>query len=468
MSWEDTMKNKLQALSKQEVELVHKRTVQILETAGVCVKSKKARDALINAGAIPGEGEIVKIPETLLIKCLETAPKSFVLGGRNPDFDFKLPAKQPRHTMDGIKTSVKDIETGEVRESTKADVTALGRVFQACDTGVVAWNGCTAMDAPAETHSLHEFAAMLKGTSKHFQTELRHEGESRYAVEILRTILGSDDAIRDRKIISLLYCPISPLAHDDSMLDAYLALVDYEIPICVYPMPIIGMTSPASIFSTLCQINAETLSGLVIFQIVKPGIPVIYGCCSGSMDPATGDYVDAPETGLLSMGATAMARHYGLPCQVRGADIDTTATYLMWPDLIQGIGTTHDITSQFELIVIHDEIAKRNYRIMNGIDLSQEKDLTDDIISRGPQGGFLGCKSTSRLVRDWDENYNSKVFSKNLLNTSKEKDPMWSIAHEYVKKIFAGPVIDALPDDVLKKIDEITARADKEFAGSEA
>jgi len=461
------MKIKLNALSEQEIELVHKRTVKILEEAGVCVKSKRAREALLSVGAIAGEDEIIKIPEALLMKSIETAPKSFVLGARNPEYDFKMPADMPGHTMDGIKTEILDMDTGAKRDSTKADVLDLGRIFQSLETASVAWSGCSAMDTQAETHCLHEFAAMIQGTSKHVQTELRHDGESPYAVEILRAILGSDEAIKQRKIISLLYCPISPLAHDDSMMDAYLSLTDYDVPIVAYPMPIIGLTSPSSVFSSLCQINAETLSALVIFQAVKPGLPVIYGCCSGTMDPASGDYVDGPETMLLSMGAVAMARYYDLPCEVRGADIDTIPTYLTWPDLVQGLGTTHDLTFQQELMVIHDEIAKRAYRVMRGIDCSEEKDLTEDIIERGPQGSFLSCKSTRMLVRDFDENYNSKTFSKYLLNNSKEADPMRKIAHNYIKDLLAGPFVDELPNETIQEIDSICDRADKEFSGTE-
>ena len=459
------MKLKLQALSDQEIKKIHECTVKILEETGVFVKSKRAREALLDAGAIAGDNEVVKIPEALLMKSIETAPKSFVLGARNPDHNFKMPAvDKPGHTMDGIKTEILDIDTAEARESTKADVVNLGRIFQSLDTATVAWSGVTAMDTPPETHCLHEFAAMIQGTSKHIQTELRHEGESPYAIEILKAVLGSDEAIREKKIISLLYCPISPLEHDDSMLDAYLAMTEYDVPLVVYPMPIIGLTSPSSVFSSLCQINAETLSGLVIFQAVRPGIPVIYGCCSGTMDPASGDYVDGPETMLLSMGAIAMARHYGLPCEVRGADMDTIPTYLNWPDLVQGLGTTHDNTFQPELMVIHDEIAKKTYRVMNGIDCSEEKDLTDDIIERGPQGSFLSCKSTRLLMRDFDENYNSKTFSKYLLNKSKEKDPMSKLANNYIKELLAGPFVDELPHDTVKKIDSICKAADDEFS----
>ena len=115
-------------------------------------------------------------------------------------------------------------------------------------------------------------AAIIEGTSKHVQFELASPYESKFAIEILRAILGSDEKIRARKIASVLYCPVSPLTQDKNMLDAYLELADYDVPINIYPMPMIGMTSPASIFSTICQINAEVLSAVVLFRNHQAGL----------------------------------------------------------------------------------------------------------------------------------------------------------------------------------------------------
>ena len=53
----------------------------------------------------------------------------------------------------------------------------------------------------------------------------------------------------------------------------------------------IGLTSPASLFSTVVQINAEVLSAVVIFQTARPGWPVIYGAASRAADANT-DLVD--------------------------------------------------------------------------------------------------------------------------------------------------------------------------------
>ena len=66
------------------------------------------------------------------------------------------------------------------------------------------------------------------------------------------------------------------------MCDAYLDLIEYEQPVCIFPMACAGSTGPGSLFSNIVLGNAEAISSLVLFQMAKPGCPLIYGDASGS------------------------------------------------------------------------------------------------------------------------------------------------------------------------------------------
>lgn len=324
------MKFKAEIFSQEEIELVHRKTMELLEKTGVSIKSKKAFRLLAEAGAkVDEETQRVYLTEDRVMEAVRQAPKKFVLAGRNPKFDYEIPSFESRHTMSGICTNIYDPYTGEKRESTKEDVKNVGRVFQKTVTGVVSWTGCSATDVPAKTHCLHEMAAIMQGTSKHVQFELSNTHEAGYAKKILNLVAGSKEKFIERKIASVLYCPVSPLTHVEEMLDAYLQLAEYEVPVNIYPMPMIGLTSPASLFATIVQINAEVLSGITIFQTAKPGWPVIYGVASGAADVRTGAYVKSGEAPLISMGGTALARYYGLPCCVTGGGtFETMPAYL--------------------------------------------------------------------------------------------------------------------------------------------
>ncbi|MEG2529597.1 MAG: trimethylamine methyltransferase family protein [Anaerovoracaceae bacterium] len=453
----------ISVFSEEEKKQVHNDTMKILENAGIWIKSDIAFYALKDAGAKVNEDKrIVYFTEKMVNDALATCPKAFTLGGRNPKFNYTIPSNESRHLMSGIATNIYDPYTREKRESTKQDVINTGRVFQHAETGIACWTGCSAMDVPQKNHTLHEMAAILQGTSKHVQVELSNPHESPYAIEILEAICGSKEEVIQRKIASVLYCPVSPLTQDKNMLEAYIGLKDIEIPIQIYPMPMIGLTSPASLFSTICQINAEVLSAIVMFQTIKPGWPMIYGIASGVADPVTGAYVKSGEAPLISLGGTEMARYYGLPCAVTGGgSFETFPAYLGGADLIDGIGTCDNgMAVSLEMILTEDEIAKRCLRIHRGIHINENTQLTDDIIKEGPGGTFLAHKSSVKNFRNKDELYTSKMFPAKLRGTIFEKRDSIEIANIRVREILEGPIEDSLPAEIVAKLDEICARAD--------
>ena len=72
----------------------------------------------------------------------------------------------------------------------------------------------------------------------------------------LKAVLGSEQAIKERKIFSVCYCTIPPLTHDEDMCEAYLELAKFHVPILPYPMPAPGSTGPASLYSDIAVANA--------------------------------------------------------------------------------------------------------------------------------------------------------------------------------------------------------------------
>jgi trimethylamine--corrinoid protein Co-methyltransferase len=457
------MRFNAQIFSEQEIKLVHQKTMYLLENTGIWIKSKSAFKLLQNAGIRTDEmTQRAYFTEEQIMEAVRKAPKQFVLAARNPKYDYAIPSFESRHLMSGICTNIYDPYTGELRESTKDDVRNVGRIFQKTVTGVAAWTGCSALDVPDQTHCLHEMSAILQGTSKHVQFELGSVLEARYARKILELLTGSKDEFIKRKIASVLYCPVSPLTQDSGMLDAYLELADYEVPVNIYPMPMIGLTSPASLFSTIVQINAEVLSALTIFQTKKPGWPVIYGIASGAADARSGAYVKSGEAPLISMGGTAVARFYGLPCCVTGGGtFETMPAYLGGADLIDGIGTCDNgMAVSLEMILTEDEIGQRILRICKGIRISENTDLVDEIKEEGPGGAFLTHRSTLRNFRDKDEIYTSPYFSSKMRGTINEKADSIAIANRMVREILEGPFEDELPAVVTAEMDRICAEAD--------
>ena len=111
----------------------------------------------------------------------------------------------------------------------------------------------------------------LMWTSKHVQDELTDPREVPFMIEGMKAILGSEEAVKERKIYSVCYCTLAPLTHDGGMSEALIDLSEFEIPILIFPMPCAGSTGPASLFSNIAMGNAEALSAVVLFRWPIPG-----------------------------------------------------------------------------------------------------------------------------------------------------------------------------------------------------
>ncbi len=472
----------LQVLSEAERELIHAESLRILSEVGVRFHGDKALGILETHGAkVSREHKVARIPQELVSQALATAPKSFVLQARNPDLSYRLPSVLPGYGMDGTCAFAVDFETGERRYGTTEDIRNALRVFQALDLAVMAWSPTCASDKPANARPLHEFFAMLRHCSKHGQHELHRVAQVPYLVAGLKAILGSEDAIKAKKICSLIYCPVSPLVHDGQMLDAYLELGEFELPVMIMPMPVTGTTGPASLFSNICLANAETLSAIVVFQLAHPGRQLIYSDAVGTMDFATGGFLaGAPETALQATGLVTMGRHYNLPTTSTGCSADakepgaqavleklltTLPCVLAGSDMIVGVGLIEcSQTLVLEQIVVDNEIGHLCQRIRQGIDTGEQRNLFADIAQAGPGGNFLKSRSTRQAARSGEFSRTTLADRQPYEAWVKQGMPsIYTRAREKVQAILAAPQVDPLPESVSDELDEILRAADRDI-----
>jgi trimethylamine---corrinoid protein Co-methyltransferase len=475
---------KYKFLSEENRERIHKESLRILTEVGVRFHSKVALKHLKLAGAkIDDHNLIARIDQNMVEQALKTAPKEFTLGARNSNNNYAMPSTYTAYTLDGTASFALDFESGQRRYGTIKDIESGSRVFDCTELGMITWPPVVASDAPKSSRVLYEFLTALKYSSKHVQHELHRPEEVPYLIEAMKSILGGgEEEVRERKICSACYCPVAPLTHEGPMSETCLELLAYQVPILIYPMPACGSTGPAGLFSNICLANAEALSALVLFQVVKPGSPQIYGAASGTMDFKTGNFREgSPEMVIQTAAMGEMARHYNLPNTQAGCLTDalkpgpeaimekmitTLPLVLGGVDVINGIGEIE--TSQLlvlEQIIVDEEIARRCHRLAAGIDFSESKNLFADLLKVGPGGHFLDIESTFHLCRD-NEFYQPQIHDKHLREKIQEncETDTYAMAREKVKEILSAPVQNALPESVKAKLDDILNRATVELA----
>ena len=412
------METLLQVLSEEEKAQVHERTLKVLAETGVQVDTEKGRKYLKDSGAIIDENtNIVRFPRALVEESLRLAPKNFTLGARRSGWDLPMNTGDCTLIADGEGISVIDRKTGEHRPSTFDDWLEATRLIDALDEIGVYW----AMAERGEGEeslldSVNYWRHLFSNFSKHVQDASPKAKHSPWLLEILQTVYGDKETIRKSHPFSFLICPQSPLAIEEQRTDAYLALLGWDIPIAVMPMPLMGGTGPGNMISMTILGNCEVLSMLCLIQAAAPGTPFIYAPALAVMNPRTGMYsAGAIENGLLSSAAIEMARFYGLPVEGSGGGTDTyapgiQASYeramnamlpmLSWPDLMVGAGLLGgSMIMSLGQLVIDTEMFRMNKQAHRGINTDEDSWLDDVIQSVGPGGNFLGEKSTAINMR---------------------------------------------------------------------
>ena len=90
-------------------------------------------------------------------------------------------------------------------------------------------------------------------------------------------VRGSEAELAAKPLTVFSCCPTSPLKWSDVTSQNVVDCARYGIPVEFISMPLSGFMAPVTLVGSLVQHTAETLSGLVISQLARPGTPVLYG-----------------------------------------------------------------------------------------------------------------------------------------------------------------------------------------------
>ncbi len=408
---------RIQPPDRSELEAIHAATLEVLATTGVHFPSERALEILRAAGAeVDAAAQIARLPGALVEEMVRRAPREITLAGRDPARDVRLDGTKCHLTLDGTGAYTLDYVTGERRASTMQDLTQATLLADALPEIGIVWNVVSAADTPPNTQVLVETTTLLRNTGKHVQGEVQRVEEVPYIMELLAA--ASPDGRWDpaRPTFSIVYCPVPPLGHEPQMLEAAMALAERGVPLNIYSMGLAGATAPVTLAGAVLQANAEILSSIVLFELIRPGLPIIYTADTGVLDMRAGIYASAgPEAALLALEMTGLARFYELPVMGTGLTSDANrlgvasgidggimclASVLAAPDLLVGVGML-DAAQMMSLpkIVLDVEIFRQCVRIAAGMAVDEERLMTKVIDDVGPGGHFLKARETRRFVR---------------------------------------------------------------------
>jgi len=406
-------------LDAAAVELIHDRTLGILERVGMALRSEPLLRLLADAGArVDASSGRVRFDPGLVEEALARAPRAYTLAARGPGRDLELGVGRGHLALDGCAAELIDLETGERRPSATADVAEITRLADALPEIAFVWQPVAARDVPPPVAPLHELRAQLGATTKHIQLMTSvTPGAAEGTVAMARLVAGGEAALRARPIVSSFQCSVSPLAYEPEAVEAAVVFAEAGVPAGFVVMPLAAATAPATPAGVIVQANAEVLAGIVMLELLVPGAPTFYGTCPTVIDVRSGAAAGGgPEDLLFQMAGGQMARRYGLPSSIgtfatgakasdwqAGAEgaLSVVASWLGGADMLCGAGLVHAAATHSSAeLVLDAETFGLVCRLAQGVSLSEE-DLAVELIEQvGPGGHFLAERHTATHARD--------------------------------------------------------------------
>lgn len=307
-------------LTNEELEDIHKGTLEVLEKTGIFVENDEALSLFGEAGAkINRDTRMVKIPPWLVEESIRTAPSRVILYGRDPRHDLILDGNRVHFTNFSEGVQIIDPFTGKMREPVKKDLEHAARVIDYLDEVDFCEKAIGAHDVNQATAPLHNAEAFLPNTTKHCAFGPGNGKLLHKIIEMGAAIAGDRKAFDERPIISFTTCPVSPLKLIDDTCEIIIEAARTNTVCNILSMAMAGATAPVTLAGALVTHNSEVLGGVVLSQLARKGAPVIYGSSTTAMDLRRGTAsVGTPEAALVSGAVACVAKYYKMPSYVGG------------------------------------------------------------------------------------------------------------------------------------------------------
>ncbi|MFQ5576285.1 MAG: trimethylamine methyltransferase family protein [Anaerolineae bacterium] len=465
------LRPKMTMLGRDDCLKIHRASLQILRRTGVQVYSRAGLDLLRHAGAAI-DGELVKLPPSLVEWALASAPESFTL--------YRRGSTEPAATLDGEHIyfgpgsdtlRYLDPRSGSRRDFQLADVADCIRVCDALpEIGFVMSIGIP-RDVPAQGYYRHQFAAMLRHTTKPIVFVCDGRADIEAIAAIAAAAAGGMERLSQYPTLLLYSEPTTPLQHSLEATEKLLFCAQHRLPVTHSPAPMMGGTAPVTLAGAVALGNAEMLSGLVMHQFKNPGAPFLYGHGVHHMDMKEMVSVyGAPEFQLARVIAAEMARFYRLPVWGYAAHSDSKladgqaaadAQFSVLVALLARTNLNHDVgylesglTNSPEMMVLSNEIISMSRRFAAGVRLDDEALAVEVIHQVGPGGEFL---SHDHTMAHWRDLWLPQLFDRQILDkwqTAGAKDTNARL-REATVALMDEHRVEPLPDSVEAEIDAI-------------
>ena len=420
----------MEIVSADELESIHRASLQVLAEIGMDFTLPEARDMLKKAGA-KVEGERVRFEPAMIEELISSVPSEFTFHARNPENSQRIGGNNITFGTVASPPNASDMDGGR-RTGNYQDYKNFLKLAQYFNCiGFLSGYPVEPIDIHASIRHLEALRDMVLLTDKPFHAYSLGRERIRDGIEIARIGRGiSHEQLEREPSLFTIINTNSPLKLDTPMLQGILEMSSRNQIVCVTPFTLAGAMAPVTVAGALVEQNAEALAGIAFTQLVRKGAPVIYGGFTSNVDMKSGaPAFGTPEYMKATVVGGQLARRYKVPFRTSNTcaanTVDAQAAYesvfSLWGLtmgggnlIMHGAGWLEGgLVASFEKFVLDCDLIQMVSEFMQPLETTEDALGVEAIREVGPGGHFFGAQHTlarytnafyAPIVSDWRNN----------------------------------------------------------------
>lgn len=467
-------------VDEEAVELIHRRSLEILQEMGMNFLDPESRNLLEATGGVKVEEERVRFDPEFVEEMMKTAPSEFTLHARNPERNIHLGGDWVAFGAVSSAPNVSDEINGR-RAGNREDLQKLIRMGHAIQTNHL-WPGYPV--EPIDIHpsvrhldAAYDFLTLSDMAIHAYSLGRQKNRDGLEMMKIVRQI--DEETLQKEPSMWTIVNANSPLVYDAPMLQGIIEFASRNQIVCITPFTLMGAMAPVTPAGALSQHNAEALAGMVFTQVIRPGSPVVYGGFTSNVDMQSGaPAFGTPEAMTTTLITGQLTRRYEVPYRSSGVNaangIDAQAAYesvfSLWGAIMGGahvlvhaIGWMEGgLRASFEKMVLDADLTAMVQTFLEPVDFSEDALGLDAIRDVGPAGHFFGASHTLNRYKDafyrpWISDWrNYETWEEAGKPESKER------IMELVDRVMASYEKPPMDDAVYEELTEFVERRKEE------
>jgi len=407
------MQPKLELLTPELIGRILDEAFQLMLKPGIKVQSAEARQLLAAAGA-QVDGEVVKIPEKVVRKALESVPSIFYLYDRHGKPKVTYGGDVVHFDPGSSGVHILDPDTLEHKPSYTPDLVRVVKVAEMLPQYDAQSTAIVCNEVPKAIGDLYRLYIVLLYSDKPIVTGSFSLATLPAMFDMLAIFSGGREALAGKPQAVFDACPSPPLIWSDFGAGNLIELARACVPAEMVSMPLAGAAAPVTLLGSVVQHAAECLSGIAIHQNANPGAPIVWGGAPAIFDMRRGTTpMGAVETAMIDAAYAQVGKSLGLPthtylCASDAKIVDAQAGLesgvsaligaLAGINMISGAGMLDFLACiSPEKLVVDAEVIGMAHRLLDGMQVRTETLATALFEGINFKGDFLKQKATREL-----------------------------------------------------------------------